>query len=227
MMRTYLWAALLLAALPVAAQKNKITKATVYKDVDGQVVSKDAFMAKMRTGQFAVYDYQTQGRAITSITLRPADTPDAVRTQALSPARAFGTPAPAFGGVDVRTGQPVALADLRGKVVVVNFWFIRCPYCIEEMPNFKKLTAAYAGNPDVVFVSLARDKAAPLQKFLAERGDFGFAVLPEMGDVARQFGVLGYPTTAVIDRQGRFRYDQEYSDNTARLNEAIGRALQP
>ncbi|MDO7852030.1 TlpA family protein disulfide reductase [Hymenobacter convexus] len=223
--RTYLWAALLLAALPAAAQRAKVTKATVFKDVDGRVISKDEFRAKLRTGQFAVYDYQAQGRAFTSISLRKADTPDAVRTQALSPARTFGTAAPAFSGVDVRTGQPVALAALRGKVVVVNFWFIRCPYCIEEMPNFKKLTAAYRDNPDVVFVSLARDKPEALHKFLAARGDFGFAVLPEMSDVARQFGVLGYPTTAVIDRQGRFAYDQEYTDNTARLSEAIGRAL--
>jgi peroxiredoxin len=227
MMRTCFFTALLLAALPATAQRPKVTKATVYKDVDGHVLSKDEFMGKLRTGQFAVYDYQAQGRAFTSISLRKADTPDAVRAQALSPARAFGTAAPAFSGVDVRTGQPVALADLRGKVVVVNFWFIGCPYCIEEMPSLKQLTATYRDNPNVVFVSLARDKPEPLRKFLAARGDFGFAVLPEASDVARQFGVLGYPTTTVIDRQGRFSYDQEYTDNTARLNEAIGRALLP
>ncbi|MBF9140490.1 TlpA family protein disulfide reductase [Hymenobacter properus] len=225
MMRPYLWTALLLAALPAAAQRAKVTKTTVFKDVDGHVISKDEFKAKLSTGQFAVYDHQSQGRAFTSISLRPADTPDAVRTQALSPARTFGTAAPAFSGVDVRTGQPVALADLRGKVVVVNFWFIRCPYCIEEMPNLKTLTAAYGANPDVVFVSVARDKPEALRKFLATRGDFGFAVLPEGSEVARQFGVLGYPTTAVIDRQGRFTYDQEYTDNLTRLREAIGRAL--
>jgi hypothetical protein len=93
------------------------------------------------------------------------------------------------------------------------------------MPNLKALTAAYRDNPDVVFVSLACDKPEALQKFLATRGDFGFAVLPAMSDVARQFGVLGYPTTAVIDRQGRFTYDQEYTNNLTRLREAIGRAL--
>jgi hypothetical protein len=127
MMRTYLWAALLLATLPAAAQRPKVTKATVFKDVDGRVLTKDEFKAKLHTGQFAVYDYQAQGRAFTFISLRNADSPDAVRPQALSPGRTFGTAASAFSGVDVRTGQPVALADLRGKVVVVNFWFIRCP----------------------------------------------------------------------------------------------------
>ena len=227
MMRIYLWMGLLLAALPATAQRAKITKATVFTDVQGQVISKEDYKARLRTGEFAVDGAQAQGRVFTSLSLKKVGTPDVVRLQALAPERAFGTPAPAFSGINVRDGQLVDLAALRGKVVVVNFWFIRCPYCIEEMPSLKQLAATYSANPDVVFVSLALDKPEALQKFLAGHGDFGFAVLPEARETARQFGVSSYPTTAVIDRAGRFTYDQEYSDSTARLGEAIERARRP
>ena len=227
MMRTYLWAGLLLAALPATAQRAKITRATVFTDVEGHVISKDEFKARLRTGAFAVGEAQAQGRAFTTVALKKAGAPDVVRPQALAPERTFGTPAPAFSGLDVRTGQVVELAALRGKVVVVNFWFVRCLYCVEEMPSFRQLTATYRDRPDVVFVSLALDKPEALRKFLAAHGDFGFAVLPEARETARQFGVSAYPTTAVIDRAGRFAYDQEYTDSTARLGEAIGRALLP
>ena len=101
------------------------------------------------------------------------------------------------------------------------------PSCIEELPTLKQLTATYRENPDVVFVSFALDKPEALQKFLAGHGDFGFAVLPEARETARQFGVSAYPVTAVIDRRGRFTYDQAYTDSPVRLREAIGRALRP
>ena len=91
------------------------------------MLTKDEYKSKLRTGKFAVDNAQATDGRLTSLSLKEMGAPDAVRTQALAPQRAFGTQAPAFSGVNVWDGQLVELAALRGKVVVVNFWFIRCP----------------------------------------------------------------------------------------------------
>jgi cytochrome oxidase Cu insertion factor (SCO1/SenC/PrrC family) len=218
--------ALCLLAFSATAQRASINRKTVFTDVDGRVISKDDYKAKLRTGQFKVYNPQAEGKTFVSLSMRPADTPDAVRLNALTPQRAFNTTAPNFTATDLQ-GRTLSLEALRGKVVVLNFWFVNCPYCIEEMPNLKRVATSYQPQDDVVFVSFALDKPERLQKFLQQRGDFGFAVVPEAKGLAQQFAIAGYPTTIVLNKQGQYLYDQEYTDNTVRLEEAIRRGLQP
>lgn len=225
MMRLFVFAILLAISLPAIAQRNRVTKTTVFTDVDGSVLSRKAFRSKLQTKQFVVGDAQISNSIITSISLRPAPAPDSVRTQAISPVRTYSTPAPTFTLTDIN-GQSYDLATLRGKVVVVNFWFIKCAPCQQEMPALKQLTVDYRTNPRVVFLSLAREDTARLRRYVANKGDFGFAVIPLPQTLAEKFGITGYPTTTVIDRNGRFAYDNEgYAGNLIRLRKAIEQAL--
>ncbi|MBO0359377.1 TlpA family protein disulfide reductase [Hymenobacter sp. BT186] len=226
-MRPFLLASALgLLTLTATAQRASINRKTVFTDVDGRVLSKDEYKAKLRTGQFKVYNPQAEGKSFVSLSLQPADTPDAVRLKALTPLRAFNTAAPSFTATDLQ-GRTLTLETLRGKVVVLNFWFVNCPYCLEEMPNLKRVVTSYQPQDSVVFLSFALDKPERLKKFLEQRGDFGFAVVPEAKSFAQQFAIAGYPTTIVLNKQGQYIYDQEYTDNTVRLEEAIRRGLQP
>ena len=120
MKATLLLLSLGLLSLPAAAQRNRVTKATVYTDVDGSVLSHQAYRSKLVSGQFVENNAQVSNHLITSISLRPAPAPDSVRTEASSPARAYHTSAPAFALPDLN-GQLYDLAALRGKVVVLNF----------------------------------------------------------------------------------------------------------
>ena len=225
MMRLFAFASLLAVSLPAVAQHPHVTKATVFTDVDGSVLSRKVFRSKLQTKQFVVGDAQISNSIITSISLRPAPAPDSVRTQAISPVRTYSTPAPTFTLTDIN-GQSYDLATLRGKVVVVNFWFIKCAPCQQEMPALKQLTVEYRANPDVVFISLAREDADRLRRYVANKGDFGFAVLPLPQPLAKEFGITGYPTTAVIDKSGRYAYDNEgYTGNLRRLRATIEQAL--
>ncbi|MCA8829498.1 TlpA family protein disulfide reductase [Hymenobacter pini] len=219
-----LTSALCLLTGAATAQRATVNRHTVFTDVDGRVISKEEYKAKLSTGQFKVDNPQAQGKAFTSLSLRPADTPDKVRTKALSPKRAFNTPAAGFTATDLQ-GRTYTLESLRGKVVVLNFWFVNCPYCIEEMPDLKRVASTYQAQQDVVFLSFARDKPERLRKFLQQRGDFGFAVVPEAKPFSEQFDIGGYPTTIVLNKQGQYIYDQEYTNNTIRLEEAIQRGL--
>lgn len=94
------------------------------------------------------------------------------------------------------------------------------------MPELKQLVADYRTNPNVVFISFARDDAERLRRYVASKGDFGFAVLPLPPTLAQQFSIEGYPTTAVIDRNGRYVYDKEgYAGHLRYLRQAIEQAL--
>ncbi|MFT3819344.1 MAG: TlpA disulfide reductase family protein [Rubrivivax sp.] len=106
-------------------------------------------------------------------------------------------------------GGELALADLRGQVVVLNFWASWCAPCIKEMPEFDRLHRLQAGR-GVQVVGLAVDGPTPVREFLAKRpvhypiGLAGF----EGSDLSRKLGNAagGLPFTVVFDRQGRLRH---------------------
>jgi peroxiredoxin len=117
-----------------------------------------------------------------------------------------GMPAPQFA-MNTLDGQPVKLADLRGKAVLVNFWASWCPPCIEETPA---LIEAYnelkAENPNIEFVGIGtNDEKANLVKF-AESYQVPYLMLDDAdGKVSDAYAVRGMPTTFFIDSAGVVR----------------------
>ena len=75
-------------------------------------------------------------------------------------------------------GQIVDTAELRGKVIVINLWFINCPNCLEEMAELNKLVDQYKDNKNVVFLGLAASKKAALEPFLKTH-PFKYQVVPD------------------------------------------------
>ena len=105
-------------------------------------------------------------------------------------------------------GEPISLEGLRGQVVLVNFWATWCPPCRFEMPGFQRV---YEDRKDQGFVILgiSTDQAGErvVREFLAERG-ITYPVTMATGQVIRAFGgVSAYPTSFLIDREGRIRQE--------------------
>ena len=115
-----------------------------------------------------------------------------------------GLTAPDFA-VKTLDGKKITAVDLKGKVVVLNFWFIGCPACIREEPKLNTLRAKFAANDDVVFLAMTADTADSVKKYLAkERFDFTHAADAERAMEAFVFS--GYPKNIVIGRDGIIRY---------------------
>lgn len=114
----------------------------------------------------------------------------------------FAAPALQLTGLD---GQPVALSDYRGQVVLVNNWATWCPPCKAEMPT---LQAYYEAHRQQGFVVIAIEAGEPVDQVQAFARDYGltFPVWPDPGVQAlRLFRNETLPNSYVIDRQGQVR----------------------
>ena len=103
-------------------------------------------------------------------------------------------------------GEPQAMAQWRGQVLVVNFWATWCAPCREEIPAFVKLQTKYAGR-GVQFVGIAIDQPERVAAF-AREFDMNYAILLggiNIVDVTRTAGnkVGALPFTLVLDRDGQ------------------------
>jgi len=99
-------------------------------------------------------------------------------------------------------GNPWHLRDLRGKVVLVNFWATWCPPCRKEMPDLQALYDKYKDQGFVV-VSISDEQAAKVQPFITER-KITYPVLLDPGrKVNDLFQVEGIPKSFVYDREGK------------------------
>ena len=101
-------------------------------------------------------------------------------------------------------GKPLRLVDLRGKVVVLNFWFVGCAPCRVEMPGLNALVDEFASD-SVVFIGLATDGADSLRDFL-KTVPFKYQIAPGAKPVADLYGVSVYPTHVLINRQGQIEF---------------------
>ncbi|WAS95726.1 redoxin domain-containing protein [Nannocystis punicea] len=102
--------------------------------------------------------------------------------------------------------REVTLASLRGKIVVLHFWFKTCAGCLLEMPEFSAFAAAHAGDPDVAVVSIHYGGSLGDVAPWVREQKLPFPVLMDDG-YAERVGVRSYPTTWFLDPEGRRRFD--------------------
>jgi peroxiredoxin len=135
-----------------------------------------------------------------------------------------GIAAPEFEAQTLE-GQPFKLSELRGKVVLLDFWATWCGPCVAELPAVKKIYEKYKDDGfTVVGISFDRDAAAA-KKFVSERQLSWPQVWAEKGDkgpLANVYGVGGIPATFLIGADGKV-VDRDLRGED--LSKAVGRAV--
>lgn len=111
-------------------------------------------------------------------------------------------PAPEFSVQD--SARTVALKDLRGKVVVLNFWATWCPPCVEELPSLVAMQAQMRDQVTVFAVSVDEDEEA-YRQFLVEHRVELLTVRDPSKKSALMYGTVKYPESYIIDPSGIVR----------------------
>ena len=128
--------------------------------------------------------------------------------------------------VTLLDGRSLSLADLRGQVVLVNVWATWCAPCRVEMPLLEQTWQRHrAAGFLLLGASVDRGDPADVRAFLAERG-ISYPVAIVGADVIQALGgVMGYPTSILIGRDGRVQHRVMGPIGPVTLEPAIRRAL--
>ncbi len=162
--------------------------------------------------KIVVDDTADAGKGMT-LRMRPLTQPPAQPNPIPDPPP-IGAAAPKLSLVGWTDGQQHTLDDHRGKVIVLEFWGIWCSACMNVLPADKELEAKYAGRSDVVFLGIhsAGTEMSQILK-LQQLKDWKLVTgLDQGSDVAegvtaRAYGAHGWPTTVIIDREGKIAYN--------------------
>lgn len=131
------------------------------------------------------------------------DTPEALLARQLD-AQVVDRPAPPLT-VGLRDGSTLDLADLRGRVVFVNFWATWCPPCRKEIPDLERLAEKLEGLPFEILAVGADEKWEDVDAFFGgQRTRMRLALEPTQ-QAARRYGTELLPETYVVDPTGRVR----------------------
>jgi DsbE subfamily thiol:disulfide oxidoreductase len=116
------------------------------------------------------------------------------------------TPAPDFELPSLEGGEPIRLSSFRGDVVVLNFWASWCAPCRLEAPGLRRVSERYRGE-GVRFLGVDyRDDDAAARAFVEEFRLKYPSVADPSGSLADDYGLIGFPTTFIIDPEGTIRY---------------------
>lgn len=96
------------------------------------------------------------------------------------------------------------ISDFKGKILVLNYWFIACKPCREEIPDLNALVEKYK-NKNVVFISFANDNMENLMKFL-EKNTFNYQIIPDSKQIAKQANIEAFPTNIILDKTGKVAF---------------------
>ncbi|MCF6210295.1 MAG: TlpA family protein disulfide reductase [Gammaproteobacteria bacterium] len=103
-------------------------------------------------------------------------------------------------------GGTFQLSDMKGKVVVINFFASWCVSCGEETPTIERVSQDYA-KKGVVFLAIAVDDTERKAKeFIKKYGLTIPAGLDRAGEIKEAYGLYGMPTTFFIDKEGMVSY---------------------
>lgn len=138
---------------------------------------------------------------------------------------AIGSVAPDFSLADL-DGNPIQLAELRGRPVIINFWASWCGPCVEEFPLLSEAATRHADDGLVVVGIVWRDRSEAARDFMA-RNDATWVAAMDPGErVATDYGILGPPETYFIGRDGTIVARQIGQISAASLDEKLAAIIE-
>ena len=179
----------------------------VYTETQKQVQGED-FMNLMMTNDFIPEPYINDKKEIKAFVLRKATEQEKeqmmnMQTKKGQESELLGKEAKPFFLKDIY-GKKYSLKDLKGKVVVINFWFVECKPCVMEIPELNKIVEKYK-DKNVVFLGLATNEKPKIKDFLKKQ-KFNYNIIAESKEMVDSYKINAFPTHLIIDANSIIRY---------------------
>jgi peroxiredoxin len=212
------------------ATKVNIDENTVVKSPDGATIYPYAIWQKlMQSGKYTLRkekanDFYTLVEMTPEMLAKRAEAVDKMPMPRESAFFKTGDKIFSFKERDMN-GNKYSLKELKGKVVVLNFWFINCPPCRQEIPDLNEMKASFA-DKDVVFIAVALDEKYDIETFL-KTTPFNYNIIDNGRYIANQYRITSYPTHVVVDKEGVIKFHTSgLAPNTVSwLKKSINEAL--
>lgn len=115
--------------------------------------------------------------------------------------------------------------NLSGKMIVLDFWFTKCAPCVASIPKLNELAKQF---PEIVFISISFEKEEPINDFLEKMVMYYPVGSDPTETIIKNFGVLAYPETFLIDKNGIIQWQgSPFKLSDKLLNKALGRSEKP
>ncbi|NIF07382.1 TlpA family protein disulfide reductase [Chryseobacterium sp. Tr-659] len=169
---------------------------------EGKRVKGMEMMEAVQSGNYDIEQYEDENGNIKAIMFRKltekeiADNKEATRKK-MAEKQFEIKPAKDFTVVDMQ-GKSYNLKELKGKIVVINFWFTQCKPCLIEIPELNNLVDKYS-EKEVVFLGITFDNKKVLQNFLPKK-TFKYNIIPNAKNIISLYDVNSYPTHIIIDK---------------------------
>ena len=177
-------------------------------NIEGKRIKGAEMMEAMMSGNYSPVFYIDKNKEIKAAVLRMATEEEKKMMKEMlaimsSQSELIGKDAFIFTATDIN-GNEYSLNSLKGKIIVMNFWYVECKPCVIEMPELNKLVKNYK-NKDVVFLGFATNDKSKIDSFLKKK-DFSYNIIPNSKKIAAAYKVSGYPTNIVIDKNSKIVY---------------------
>ncbi|MFK7834028.1 MAG: TlpA family protein disulfide reductase [Winogradskyella sp.] len=193
----------------IEAQNLKIDEKTIIKDEEGKTIDLMAFSKMMGTGDWMI-NQKTDDKGNDYIQLRKSSAEEKEQIKKMISAQMKANSSiPNMNGKDAKAltltdinGNTVTSEVTKGKVVVLNFWFIACKPFVAEIPELNKVYDKYKDNENVVFASITFDAKDKVEAFL-KKHPINYPVVAGDRTTISYFSVNSYPTNMVIGKDGK------------------------
>ncbi|HEU4470664.1 MAG TPA: redoxin domain-containing protein [Flavisolibacter sp.] len=198
---------------PAAAQQLVVNAESIIKDSTGKTYGLTELMDLMKTKQYAVVPVENKPNEFL-LKKKSADA-ETSKSEGYASFTGIGelmqrlgkSKAPSIRATSL-DGKTISPESLKGKIVVLAFWFTACKPCIQEMPELNELVGHFKNNPNVVFLAPTFDDKAEAAKFMASHS-FSYRILPGQKALIDQYKVQSYPSHVLVDHTGAVRFATE------------------
>ena len=178
----------------------------IFKDKNGKVLPVDSVRKIAARGPFSTQQNPLgDGKSeVIIVPMSSLDLKNAVSRRTNAEVSWTGKAFPNFELTTLK-GKTLKRTDIEGKVTVINFWFIGCQPCLQEIPKLNGVVSSLNNYKNSLqFIAPSLDGKEALIKFSAKR-TFDYTILSDANLLAQQMQINSFPTHMILDRKGIVR----------------------